>query len=266
MEEKPILVERRAGYRVITLNRPQRLNAFNEAMHQALKRALVEAEEDDDCRALLLTGAGRGFCAGQDLNDRLSKPGETMVLGRRAGSLLQSAGAQAARAALPGRRRGQRRRGRRRRQYRARLRHRAGGALGELRAGLRQDRPGARFRRHLVPAAPGRPRPRPRACAHRRAADGGKSRGLGLDLEDGRRRSSSWAEAHELCTHFASAPTIGLALTKRVLDEVLGQRSRHPARSRTRDAARGQPHARLCRGRARVPGETAPRVHGTPES
>src|SRR4029450_6607419 len=73
MDDKPILVERRAGYRVITLNRPQRLNAFNEALHQALKTALVEAEEDGDCRALLLTGAGRGFCAGQDLSDRLAK-------------------------------------------------------------------------------------------------------------------------------------------------------------------------------------------------
>src|SRR5436190_14357636 len=81
MDDQPILMERRAGYRVITLNRPQRLNAFTEAMHEALKRAIAEAEEDDDCRALLLTGAGRGFCAGQDLNDRLAKPGETMVLG-----------------------------------------------------------------------------------------------------------------------------------------------------------------------------------------
>src|SRR5436190_11699607 len=81
MDDQPILMERRAGYRVITLNRPQRLNAFTEAMHEALKRAIAEAEEDDDCRALLLTGAGRGFCAGQDLNDRLAKPGDKMVLG-----------------------------------------------------------------------------------------------------------------------------------------------------------------------------------------
>ena len=81
MAEQPILVERRAGYYVVTLNRPYRLNAFNEAMHHALKRALDEAESDDGCRALLLTGAGRGFCSGQDLNDRLSKTGETMVLG-----------------------------------------------------------------------------------------------------------------------------------------------------------------------------------------
>src|SRR5215469_9693177 len=81
MEEAPVLVERRAGYRVITLNRPRQLNAFNEAMHQALKRALAEAEEDADCRALLLTGAGRAFCAGQDLRDRITPDGKTTVLG-----------------------------------------------------------------------------------------------------------------------------------------------------------------------------------------
>jgi 2-(1,2-epoxy-1,2-dihydrophenyl)acetyl-CoA isomerase len=81
MDESPIIVEKRSGYRIITLNRPQRLNAFTEAMHQALRAALAEAEADPDSRALLLTGAGRGFCAGQDLNDRLSKAGETPVLG-----------------------------------------------------------------------------------------------------------------------------------------------------------------------------------------
>ena len=59
MEDQPILMERRTGYRVITLNRPHRLNAFTEAMHLALRGALAEAEADNDCRALLLTGAGR---------------------------------------------------------------------------------------------------------------------------------------------------------------------------------------------------------------
>ena len=84
MDETPILVERRAGYRIVTLNRPQRLNAFTEAMHGELKRALDEIADDETCRALLLTGAGRGFCTGQDLNDRLAKPGETVVLGGHA--------------------------------------------------------------------------------------------------------------------------------------------------------------------------------------
>jgi 2-(1,2-epoxy-1,2-dihydrophenyl)acetyl-CoA isomerase len=80
MDEKPVLVDPRQGYRVLTLNRPQRLNAFNEAMHAALAAALEEAEADPSCRALMLTGAGRGFCAGQDLSDRLA-PGETPALG-----------------------------------------------------------------------------------------------------------------------------------------------------------------------------------------
>jgi len=64
-----ILVEAHAGYRQITLNRPDRLNALNTEMHGALMAALSEAEGDAKCRAILLTGAGRGFCAGQDLVD-----------------------------------------------------------------------------------------------------------------------------------------------------------------------------------------------------
>ncbi|RDV03738.1 2-(1,2-epoxy-1,2-dihydrophenyl)acetyl-CoA isomerase PaaG [Undibacter mobilis] len=79
MSEPSILVQRRAGYRVVTLNRPDRLNAFNDAMHEALRAAIDEAEADEDCRAVLLTGAGRAFCSGQDLNDRLLKPGEKPV-------------------------------------------------------------------------------------------------------------------------------------------------------------------------------------------
>jgi 2-(1,2-epoxy-1,2-dihydrophenyl)acetyl-CoA isomerase len=81
MIEAPILVEQRTGYRVITLNRPDKLNAFNEAMHQALRQAIEDAEADESCRALMITGAGRGFCTGQDLSERLAKPGEIVVLG-----------------------------------------------------------------------------------------------------------------------------------------------------------------------------------------
>ena len=81
MSDQSILVEQRVGYRVITLNRPERLNAFNDAMLLALRTAIAAAEADESCRALMITGAGRGFCAGQDLSDRLAKPGETVVLG-----------------------------------------------------------------------------------------------------------------------------------------------------------------------------------------
>lgn len=72
MDETPVLVDRRSGFWVLTLNRPQRLNSFTQAMHVALMRALSEAEAQG-CRALLMTGAGRGFCAGQDLSDPIAK-------------------------------------------------------------------------------------------------------------------------------------------------------------------------------------------------
>jgi 2-(1,2-epoxy-1,2-dihydrophenyl)acetyl-CoA isomerase len=72
-----ILTDIRDGYRVLTLNRPDRLNAFSAEQHAALRSALNDAEADTSCRALILTGAGRGFCAGQDLSDGVFTPGET---------------------------------------------------------------------------------------------------------------------------------------------------------------------------------------------
>ena len=62
------------GVMTITLNRPERLNSFNDVMHQQLSECLKQAERDDAIRCLLITGAGRGFCAGQDLNDRNVDP------------------------------------------------------------------------------------------------------------------------------------------------------------------------------------------------
>ena len=62
-----LLVARRGGVHILTLNRPDRLNAFTFSLHAALMAALDEAEADPACRAILLHGAGRGFCAGQDL-------------------------------------------------------------------------------------------------------------------------------------------------------------------------------------------------------
>jgi 2-(1,2-epoxy-1,2-dihydrophenyl)acetyl-CoA isomerase len=66
----PILVSVEAGVQTITLNRPERLNAFNPEMHRLLREALERAGDDDAVRTVLLTGAGRGFCAGQDLSER----------------------------------------------------------------------------------------------------------------------------------------------------------------------------------------------------
>lgn len=84
--ETPVLSSARGNCRIITLNRPDRLNSFNEAMHGALQAAFDEAERDLNCRALLLTGAGRGFCAGQDLSDRNVSSGNRPDLGHTIGS------------------------------------------------------------------------------------------------------------------------------------------------------------------------------------
>ncbi|POF29417.1 2-(1,2-epoxy-1,2-dihydrophenyl)acetyl-CoA isomerase PaaG [Roseibium marinum] len=69
-DTQTVLAERQDGFLLITLNRPDRLNAFNETMHHELRQCLSEAQSHDDIRAVLLTGAGRAFCAGQDLSDR----------------------------------------------------------------------------------------------------------------------------------------------------------------------------------------------------
>ena len=218
MEEPSILVERHAGYHVIKLNRPHRLNAFTEAMHAELKRALAEAESDDGCRALLMTGAGRGFCAGQDLNERISKDGTTTVLGsaldawynplvRKLRSLpfpvvaavngiAAGAGANIALACdivLAARS--------------------ASFVQAFAKLGLVPDSGGTWFLPRLVGPA--------------------RARGLALTAEPlPAEKAESWgliwkcvddadlmAQAHELCRRFAAAPTVGLTLIKRLLDE-----------------------------------------------
>lgn len=63
----------------LTLNRPDRLNSFTVEMHREVADALETVSRDDSIRALLITGAGRGFCAGQDLGDRSVAPGEAGV-------------------------------------------------------------------------------------------------------------------------------------------------------------------------------------------
>jgi 2-(1,2-epoxy-1,2-dihydrophenyl)acetyl-CoA isomerase len=74
MTSTTILVDDSGGVRTITLNRPDKLNSFNEEMNGALRAALAGAAADT-VRAVLLTGAGKGFCAGQDLSDRVQGEG-----------------------------------------------------------------------------------------------------------------------------------------------------------------------------------------------
>lgn len=75
MSYQTILFETSAGIARLTLNRPERLNSFNTVMHSEVRDALAALRTDASARVLVLTGAGRGFCAGQDLSDRAVAPG-----------------------------------------------------------------------------------------------------------------------------------------------------------------------------------------------
>jgi len=77
MSYSTIQYETANGIATLTLNRPDKLNAFNTEMHGEVKDALKGLKKDSDIRVLLMTGAGRGFCAGQDLSDRSVAPGDT---------------------------------------------------------------------------------------------------------------------------------------------------------------------------------------------
>ncbi len=79
MNYEQILFETGEGIARITLNRPDRLNSFTAQMHAELRDALARVTADAGVRALLLTGVGRGFCAGQDLADRAVAPGAAPV-------------------------------------------------------------------------------------------------------------------------------------------------------------------------------------------
>ena len=70
-----LLVERQGHVAIVTLNRPERLNAITGPMLDAFSKALVELDDDADVRAIVVTGAGRGFCAGLDLQDQVAGQG-----------------------------------------------------------------------------------------------------------------------------------------------------------------------------------------------
>jgi 2-(1,2-epoxy-1,2-dihydrophenyl)acetyl-CoA isomerase len=77
--DSPVLFEVRDAVGLVTLNRPAALNSFTPAMHQALWAALDALEANDAIRAVVFTGAGRGFCAGADLANFDFAPGPNLV-------------------------------------------------------------------------------------------------------------------------------------------------------------------------------------------
>ena len=75
MSFEHILFSIEQGVATLTLNRPDQLNSFNAQMHKEVRDALKQIRQNAEVRCLLITGAGRGFCAGQDLGDRNVAPG-----------------------------------------------------------------------------------------------------------------------------------------------------------------------------------------------
>ena len=234
-----VRVEQRDGWRKLVLNRPEKLNAANEAMLTALLAALDEAEADralpraaaDRRGARLLRRAGTGADgdAGPDGPPDLGSGRRRCITGSCGGCATVplpvvcavngvAAGAGAS--------------------YRAGLRHRAGGAQREVHPGVREDRPGARFRRQLLPAAPGR------RGARARAGDAGRAGRMPAQAE-------AWgmiwkvvddaalqAEAEALTAHLATQPTEALARDEAHVRRFADQHAGRAARSRARAAGR----------------------------
>ena len=81
VSSQPVLLERlEGGVMTLTLNRPERLNALNSPLIEALLGAVKRAGAEPECRAVLITGAGRGFCAGADLANRAFSPDRKSVV------------------------------------------------------------------------------------------------------------------------------------------------------------------------------------------
>ncbi len=78
MTEPSILAARNGAIATLTLSRPAAMNSFTTAMHAELLTALNEAADDAEVRCVVITGAGRGFCAGQDLSDPMAAPGKDL--------------------------------------------------------------------------------------------------------------------------------------------------------------------------------------------
>ena len=91
MTEKTVLYEARGPVGLVTLNRPQALNSFTRQMHKELWAALDGVEADKSIRAVVITGAGRGFCAGADLAEFDFEPGPDLVKRADPGPVIEQA-------------------------------------------------------------------------------------------------------------------------------------------------------------------------------
>ena len=91
MTESTVLYEERGAVALATLNRPQALNSFTRQMHRDLGAAMDRVEANPAIRALVITGAGRGFCAGADLAEFDFAPGPDLVKRADPGPVIDQA-------------------------------------------------------------------------------------------------------------------------------------------------------------------------------
>jgi 2-(1,2-epoxy-1,2-dihydrophenyl)acetyl-CoA isomerase len=73
MPSDEIILEKKEGVAVLTLNRPERFNSFTTSMYEEFPLIVDRLKRDDEVKVVILTGAGKGFCAGSDVSDRLGK-------------------------------------------------------------------------------------------------------------------------------------------------------------------------------------------------
>jgi len=90
-QEASALYEERGAVALLTLNRAAALNSFTRRMHQELWAALDQAEANPSIRALVITGAGRGFCAGADLSEFDFAPGPDLIERANPGPVIEQA-------------------------------------------------------------------------------------------------------------------------------------------------------------------------------
>ncbi len=90
-EEPAVLYEQEGAVAILTLNRPASLNSFTRQMHRELWAALDRVEADRGIRALVLTGAGRAFCAGADLSEFDFRPGDDLMFRADPGPVIEQA-------------------------------------------------------------------------------------------------------------------------------------------------------------------------------
>src|SRR5258707_1298587 len=211
-----VLVEQQDAVRTLVLNRPDALNSFNAQLHEQLLSALEQAAGDATLRCVVLTGAGRGFCAGHDLSDPEASPDQN--LGARMERRYQPLCLRLKSMPVP---------------VVAAVNGVAAGAGANIalacdlvlaarsasfiqafaKIGLVPDCGGT----WLLPRLVGPARARALALtAEPLPADKAEAWGLIWKALDD---AELMAQAHALCARFAAAPAVALALIKRVLDD-----------------------------------------------